>query len=100
MKNLTLLLFVSPLQITLGLFKNDKIINSTHQMLNQDLIENLFPALLILLTKEKTDLKAISEIFAGIGPGSYTSGRVVATFLRTMKTMQENIKIFTINNLL
>ncbi|WHP38934.1 MAG: hypothetical protein QJQ54_02830 [Mollicutes bacterium] len=99
MKKLSLFLLATPLRLILAVFVQNKLLISQSQDLKQNLVEHFFPLLVQLLKKINLSFAEIEEVFAGNGPGSYTSERVVAVFLRTLKVMRPTIKIFTISNL-
>ena len=83
--------------LSIALYKNNKIYGITLSKEIPYYAENLVPQLDKLLNSTKTLLKDISIIGCNIGPGSFTGLRIGLTFARTLAE-ELNKKIFVSNS--
>lgn len=85
--------------LTIGIAKNNKLIDSVFYKAWQRQSELMVYELDILLKRNNIDKKDISEIVTGIGPGSYTGVRISLTIAKTM-AYACNAKLYAISSLL
>lgn len=99
-KMINLLIDTTNKYLILILEINDKIIDRVkiigekiHTEQTNDQIDNL-------LTNNNFSLSEINNFYVVIGPGSYTGVRVGLTIVKTIKTIDPKVNVYTINSLL
>ena len=94
----TILLDSSNTSLTVGLAKDDVLLESVSYEAWQAQSEHMIPELDNLLTKHKVERNQIGEVVVAIGPGSYTGVRIAITIAKTIAAVLE-CKIYTISSL-
>ena len=94
----TILLDSSNTSLTVGLAKDDVLLESVSYEAWQAQSEHMIPELDNLLTKHKVERNQIGEVVVAIGPGSYTGVRIAITIAKTIAAVLE-CKTYTISSL-
>ncbi len=94
----TVLLDSSNTSLTVGLAKDDVMLESISYEAWQSQSEHMIPELDNLLNKYHVDRKEIEDVVVAIGPGSYTGVRIAITIAKTMATAL-NCKVYEISSL-
>ena len=94
----TILLDSSNTSLTVGLAKDDVVLESVSYEAWQSQSEHMIPELDNLLTKYNVDRKDIGDVVVAIGPGSYTGVRIAITIAKTIAAVID-CKIYTISSL-
>ena len=94
----TILLDSSNTSLTVGLAKNNEMLESVSYEAWQSQSEHMIPELDKLLKKYKVERKEIEDIVVAIGPGSYTGVRIAITIAKTMATAL-NVKVYEVSSL-
>ena len=94
----TVLLDSSNTSLTVGLAKDDQLLESISYESWQSQSEHMIPEIDKLLTKYNVSKDDISDVVVAIGPGSYTGVRIAITIAKTMATAL-GCKIYTISSL-
>lgn len=93
-----ILLDSSNTSLTVGLAKDDVLLESVSYEAWQSQSEHMIPELDNLLTKHKVERNQISEVVVAIGPGSYTGVRIAITIAKTIAAVLD-CKVYTISSL-
>lgn len=94
----SILLDSSNTSLTVGIAKDDILLESTSYECWQSQSEYMIPELDKLLDKFNVNNKDISDVVVAIGPGSYTGVRIAITIAKTMAAAL-NCKIYAISSL-
>lgn len=94
----SILLDSSNTSLTVGLAKDDTMLESVSYEAWQSQSEHMIPELDSLLDKYGVDKKDIKDVAVAIGPGSYTGVRIAITIAKTMAAVLD-CKIYTISSL-
>lgn len=94
----TVLLDSSNTSLTVGLAKNDVMLESVSYEAWQSQSEHMIPELDNLLNKYNVTKDEISDVVVAIGPGSYTGVRIAITIAKTMAAAL-GCKVYTISSL-
>ena len=94
----TILLDSSNTSLTVGLAKDDVLLEEISYEAWQTQSEHMIPELNKLLEKYDVDVHEIKEVVVAIGPGSYTGVRIAITIAKTIATVLE-VKVYTISSL-
>ena len=94
----TILLDSSNTSLTVGLAKDNALLESVSYEAWQSQSEHMIPELDNLLTKYNVDRKDIGDVVVAIGPGSYTGVRIAITIAKTIAAVID-CKIYTISSL-
>ena len=94
----TILLDSSNTSLTVGLAKDDVLLEEISYEAWQSQSEHMVPELNKLLEKYGVDIKDIKEVVVAIGPGSYTGVRIAITIAKTIATVLD-VKVYTISSL-
>ena len=89
----TILLDSSNTSLTVGLAKDDVLLEEISYEAWQSQSEHMVPELDKLLNKYGVDIKAIKEVVVAIGPGSYTGVRIAITIAKTIATVLD-VKVY------
>ena len=81
---INLLLDSSNINLSVGLMKDDSLLDSTTYESWQTQSENMVPEIDKLLTKHNISRQDISGVVTAIGPGSYTGVRIALTIAKTI----------------
>ncbi len=93
-----ILLDSSNTSLTVGLTKDDVLLESVSYEAWQSQSEHMIPELDNLLTKHKVERNQIGEVVVAIGPGSYTGVRIAITIAKTIAAVLD-CKVYTISSL-
>ena len=93
-----ILLDSSNTSLTVGLAKDDVLLESVSYEAWQSQSEHMIPELDNLLTKHKVEKNQIGEVVVAIGPGSYTGVRIAITIAKTIAAVLD-CKVYTISSL-
>ncbi len=93
-----ILLDSSNTSLTVGLAKDDVLLDSVSYEAWQSQSEHMIPELDNLLTKHKVERNQIGEVVVAIGPGSYTGVRIAITIAKTIAAVLD-CKVYTISSL-
>ncbi len=93
-----ILLDSSNTSLTVGLAKDDVLLESVSYEAWQSQSEHMIPELDNLLTKHKVERNQIGEVVVAIGPGSYTGVRIAITIAKTIAAVLD-CKVYTISSL-
>ena len=93
-----ILLDSSNTSLTVGLAKDDVLLESVSYEAWQSQSEHMIPELDNLLTKHKVERNQIGEVVVAIGPGSYTGVRIAITIAKTIAAVLD-CKVCTISSL-
>ena len=94
----SILLDSSNTSLTVGLAKDDVLLESISYEAWQSQSEHMIPELDKLLTKYNVKNSEISDVVVAVGPGSYTGVRISITIAKTMAAAL-GIKIYAISSL-
>ena len=94
----TILLDSSNTSLTVGLAKDDVLLESVSYEAWQAQSEHMIPELDTLLNKYKVERKDIGDVVVAIGPGSYTGVRIAITIAKTIAAVLD-CKIYAISSL-
>jgi len=94
----TILLDSSNTSLTVGLAKDDVLLESVSYEAWQSQSEYMIPELDKLLDKYNVNHKDISDVVVAVGPGSYTGVRIALTIAKTMGAVL-NCKIYAVSSL-
>ena len=94
----TVLLDSSNTSLTVGLAKDDVLLESVSYEAWQSQSEHMIPELDKLLKKYHVERKDIKDVVVAIGPGSYTGVRIAITIAKTMATAL-GCDVYTISSL-
>ena len=94
----TILLDSSNTSLTVGLAKDDVLLESVSYEAWQSQSEHMIPELDNLLTKHNVERNQIGEVVVAVGPGSYTGVRIAITIAKTIAAVLD-CKIYTISSL-
>ena len=94
----TILLDSSNTSLTVGLAKDDVLLESVSYEAWQSQSEHMIPELDNLLTKHNVERNQIGEVVVAVGPGSYTGVRIAITIAKTIAAVIDCI-IYTISSL-
>lgn len=94
----TILLDSSNTSLTVGLAKDDVLLESVSYEAWQAQSEHMIPELDTLLNKYQVERKDIGDVVVAIGPGSYTGVRIAITIAKTIAAVLD-CKIYTISSL-
>ena len=94
----TVLLDSSNTSLTVGLAKDDVMLESISYEAWQSQSEHMIPELDSLLTKYQVSKDDIGDVVVAIGPGSYTGVRIAITIAKTMAAAL-GIKVYAISSL-
>ena len=94
----TILLDSSNTSLTVGLAKNDVLLESISYEAWQSQSEHMVPELDKLLTKYEVKNEEIDSAIVAIGPGSYTGVRIAITIAKTIAAAL-GVKIYGISSL-
>ena len=94
----TVLLDSSNTSLTVGLAKDNVLLESVSYEAWQSQSEHMIPELDNLLKKYHVDRKEIEDVVVAIGPGSYTGVRIAITIAKTMATAL-SCKVYEVSSL-
>lgn len=94
----TILLDSSNTSLTVGVAKEDKLLESVSYEAWQAQSEHMIPELDKLLKKYNVERKDIKDVVVAIGPGSYTGVRIAITIAKTIATAL-NVDVYEISSL-
>ena len=94
----TILLDSSNTSLTVGLAKNDELIESVSYEAWQAQSEHMVPELDTLLKKYQVQRNDIESVVVAIGPGSYTGVRIALTIAKTI-AVALGCKLYAISSL-
>ena len=94
----TILLDSSNTSLTVGIAKDDVLLEEISYEAWQSQSEHMIPELNKLLDKYGVDIKDIKEVVVAIGPGSYTGVRIAITIAKTIATALD-VKVYTVSSL-
>ena len=94
----TILLDSSNTSLTVGLAKDDVLLESVSYEAWQAQSEHMIPELDALLNKYQVERKDIGDVVVAIGPGSYTGVRIAITIAKTIAAVLD-CKIYAISSL-
>ena len=94
----TVLLDSSNTSLSVGLAKEDELLDSVSYEAWQEQSEHMIPELNYLLDKHKVSKDEISGIIVSVGPGSYTGVRIAITIAKVMATVLK-CDLFTVSSL-
>ena len=94
----SILLDSSNTSLTVGLAKDDVLLESVSYEAWQSQSEHMIPELDKLLDKFCVERNQIADVVVAIGPGSYTGVRIAITIAKTIAAVL-NCKIYTISSL-
>lgn len=94
----TILLDSSNTSLTVGLAKDNKMLESISYEAWQSQSEHMIPELNKLLDKYGATREEIKEVVVAIGPGSYTGVRIAITIAKTIAAVID-CKVYTISSL-
>ncbi|AEM68943.1 tRNA (adenosine(37)-N6)-threonylcarbamoyltransferase complex dimerization subunit type 1 TsaB [Mycoplasma putrefaciens] len=80
--------------------KDNKIIDYLIIKDNKKISDIAIDQLKLFLYKNNLTIKDVGSFYLTKGPGSYTGVRVGLTIVKTLKTLNNNIKVYLINSLL
>lgn len=95
---ITILLDSSNTSLTVGLAKDDILLESISYEAWQEQSEHMIPELDKLLDKYQVSRKDIKEVVVAVGPGSYTGVRIAITIAKTIATVLD-AKLYEISSL-
>lgn len=94
----TILLDSSNTSLTVGIAKEDKLLESVSYEAWQAQSEHMIPELDKLLKKYNVERKDIKYVVVAIGPGSYTGVRIAITIAKTIATAL-NVDVYEVSSL-
>ena len=94
----TILLDSSNTSLTVGLAKDNEMLESVSYEAWQSQSEHMIPELNKLLDKYGASRNEIKEVVVAIGPGSYTGVRIAITIAKTIAAVID-CKVYTISSL-
>lgn len=94
----SILLDSSNTSLTVGLAKDDILLESISYEAWQTQSEHMIPELDKLLDKYEVARNQISDVIVAIGPGSYTGVRIAITIAKTIAAVLP-VKVYTISSL-
>ena len=94
----TILLDSSNTSLTVGLAKDNQMLESVSYEAWQSQSEHMIPELNTLLDKYGVSRDEIKEVVVAIGPGSYTGVRIAITIAKTIASVID-CKVYTISSL-
>ena len=95
---ITILLDSSNTSLTVGLAKDNQMLESVSYEAWQSQSEHMVPELNNLLEKYNASRDEIKEVVVAIGPGSYTGVRIAITIAKTIAAVID-CKVYTISSL-
>lgn len=94
----SILLDSSNTSLTVGLAKDDILLESISYEAWQTQSEHMIPELDKLLNKHEVERNQISDVVVAIGPGSYTGVRIAITIAKTIAAVLP-VKVYAISSL-
>ena len=94
----TILLDSSNTSLTVGLAKDNVLLEETSYEAWQSQSEHMIPELDNLLNKYHVTNNEIEDLMVAIGPGSYTGVRIAITIAKTIATAL-NVKVYALSSL-
>ena len=94
----SILLDSSNTSLTVGLAKDDILLESISYEAWQTQSEHMIPELVKLLDKYEVERNQISDVVVAIGPGSYTGVRIAITIAKTIAAVLP-VKVYAISSL-
>ena len=94
----TILLDSSNTSLTVGLAKDNVLLEETSYEAWQSQSEHMIPELDNLLNKYHVTNNEIEDLMVAIGPGSYTGVRIAITIAKTIATAL-NVKVYVVSSL-
>ena len=94
----SILLDSSNTSLTVGLAKDDVLLDSISYEAWQTQSEHMIPELDKLLNKYEVERNQISDVVVAIGPGSYTGVRIAITIAKTIAAVLP-VKVYAISSL-
>ena len=94
----TVLLDSSNTSLTVGLAKDNELLESISYEAWQSQSEHMIPELDKLLKKYHVSKEEIEDVVVAVGPGSYTGVRIAITIAKTMATAL-NCKVYEVSSL-
>lgn len=94
----SILLDSSNTSLTVGLAKDDILLESISYEAWQTQSEHMIPELDKLLNKYDVNRNQISDVVVAIGPGSYTGVRIAITIAKTIAAVLP-VKVYTVSSL-
>lgn len=94
----SILLDSSNTSLTVGLVKDDSLLESISYEAWQTQSEHMIPELVKLLDKYEVERNQISDVVVAIGPGSYTGVRIAITIAKTIAAVLP-VKVYAISSL-
>ena len=94
----TILLDSSNTKLSVGVSKNNELIDYISYEAWQQQSEFMVKELDTLLTKHNISRNDISDVMVAVGPGSYTGVRIALTIAKTM-SVALNVKIYPVSSL-
>jgi tRNA A37 threonylcarbamoyladenosine modification protein TsaB len=85
--------------IFISLFKNEKLFKSIYESNHCLHSENFINKLSFLLNDQNISLKDVDNIFFISGPGGQTGERVSFSFVTSMKILNPELKVFSLDSL-
>ena len=95
---INLLLDSSNINLSVGIMKDDSLLDSVSYESWQTQSENMVPEIDKLLTKHNIDRKDISGVVSAIGPGSYTGVRIALTIAKTI-ALALDVPVYPVSSL-
>ncbi|ATZ21733.1 tRNA (adenosine(37)-N6)-threonylcarbamoyltransferase complex dimerization subunit type 1 TsaB [Mesoplasma tabanidae] len=86
-------------KLILILKDQEKVIDSLIMHDTKKVSDIALSTITMLLSKNNLKIKDIKEFYLTNGPGSYTGVRVGLTIVKTLKTLNNQIKVYLINSL-
>lgn len=94
----TLLLDSAGTNMSVGLMKNDRLLDEINEEAWQRQSEKMVPAIDNLLKKHQLNRQDLEKIIVGIGPGSYTGVRIAVTIAKVIAVALK-IDIYPVSSL-
>ncbi|AVN60500.1 tRNA (adenosine(37)-N6)-threonylcarbamoyltransferase complex dimerization subunit type 1 TsaB [Mesoplasma entomophilum] len=86
-------------KLVLILKKDDQIVDSLILPDTKKVSDIVLSTITMLLSKNNLKINDIEEFYLTNGPGSYTGVRVGLTIVKTLKTLNNEIKVYLMNSL-
>ncbi len=100
MSGISLFIIANRHKLFIVMFQKQKKIISEESNFNNQFSEHFFQKINETLKAQNLTLSQVNNIYSGIGPGSFLIHRTIITFLKTIKILNKELKIFIINNLI